>query len=127
MIVAVQEVMVMSQTPDLERDPICGFCMVGRGLKPRLRRQRDGSWRCPVCRAVTVHPTDPDATARDLEIMFVEGAESTRRRQEEAENEWYAKPRVFQRGPIILKGGSKGGRKRKKSMKFEPPPRYTLA
>ena len=45
MSVAVQEVMVVAQMPDLERDPICGFCMVGRELKPRLRRQRDGSWR----------------------------------------------------------------------------------
>lgn len=113
MIVAVQEVMVVAQMPDLERDPICGFCMVGRGLKPRLRRQRDGRWRCPVCRAVTVHPTDPDATARDLEVVFVEGAASTLRRQQEAMNEWLAKPRVVEPGAYQIKG-SKLPRKRKK-------------
>src|SRR5690606_23331458 len=99
-----------------------GFCMVGRNLKPRLRRQRDGSWRCPVCRAVTVHPTDNEATAKDLAVMFVEGAETTRRRQEQAENEWYSKPRVFMRGPIDLKGNRAGGRRRKRVYKLEPPP-----
>jgi len=80
--------------------------MVGRGLKPRLRRQQDGRWRCPVCRAVTVHPTDPDATARDLEVVFVEGAESTLRRQQEAMNEWLAKPRVVSLGRTRSKAPS---------------------
>jgi len=62
---------------------------------------------------VTVHPTDPDATARDLEIVFVEGAESTLRRQQEAMNEWLAKPRVVEPGVYEIKG-SKLPRKRKK-------------
>jgi len=112
--VVLEEVAAMSKaTVDLHNDPVCGFCVVRLQIRPRLRRTSSGAWRCPVCRAVTVHPTDPDATARDLEVVFVEGAASTLRRQQEAMNEWLAKPRIVEPGAYQIKG-SKLPRKRKK-------------
>lgn len=108
--------------PDLQHDPICGFCIVRLEIRPRLRWDAGRrAWVCPVCRAVTRHPSDPDATAKDLEVVFVEGARITKERQRQAENEWYSKPRVFEGGPIETKGNKKSGRKRKKTL---PPYRW---
>jgi hypothetical protein len=74
-------------------------------------------FRCPRCETVFIRPSDYESTAEDLTIMFVEGAEATRRKQEQQENGYYAKPRVHEAGPLTFVGGNKAGRKRKKPKK----------
>lgn len=100
--------------------PICGMCVVFKTIRPRMYEESPGRWRCPVCDSLTINPTDPDETAKDLAVMFRESTpEEIRARDERLAEVYDRSPRVYHRGPVEFKGESKG-KKTKKPMKPTP-------
>ncbi len=102
-------------------DRICAFCVLRHQVRPRLRwSAKERAHVCPVCKAVIRFPSDPDATAQDLGVMFVEGAESTKRRGEQQEEAYYSKPRLHDGGPLEMGGSSSKGRRKRQKRKPSP-------
>src|SRR5690554_1961743 len=96
------------------------MCVVTKSLRPRMYEVAPGVWDCPVCKCRTINPTDADRTAEDVAVMFHESTPEEIRARDEREAEIYDRGvRVYQRGPIEIKGESKG-RKAKKQMKPTP-------